>query len=170
MAVVPVTGWVSCVDGVGLGAVLGNVRAGHEVVTDGAQAGRADQTHALRVRREANGDLRGNASINIRGSDEVFGKPRSRWPKRPSAVELSTLVYHSAHSNSNTPPDIRRVFPADRLPHGWPTVDSGAWSLASSASWSSSSEYNTNTTLRGVDEGGSGLTNEPEVEGGQAGK
>eukprot|EP00959_Pyramimonas_sp_CCMP1952_P135465 2834290-Pyramimonas_sp.AAC.3 len=35
---------------------------------------------------------------------------------------LSTLVYHSAHSISN----IRRIFPVDRLPHGWPPVDSGA--------------------------------------------
>eukprot|EP00976_Prorocentrum_cordatum_P106842 1194531-Prorocentrum_minimum.AAC.8 len=40
---------------------------------------------------------------------------------------LSTLVYHSAHSISNIPPNIRRIFPADRLPHAWPTVDSGAW-------------------------------------------
>ena len=39
---------------------------------------------------------------------------------------LSTLVYHSAHGISNILPNIRRVFPADRLPHGWPTVDSGA--------------------------------------------
>eukprot|EP00959_Pyramimonas_sp_CCMP1952_P342731 7180055-Pyramimonas_sp.AAC.1 len=24
------------------------------------------------------------------------------------------------------PSNIRRIFPVDRLPHGWPTVDSGA--------------------------------------------
>ena len=29
---------------------------------------------------------------------------------------LSTLVYHSAHGISNIPPNIRRIFPADRLP------------------------------------------------------
>eukprot|EP00976_Prorocentrum_cordatum_P099722 1191944-Prorocentrum_minimum.AAC.1 len=40
---------------------------------------------------------------------------------------LLTLVYHSAHSISNTPPNVRRVFPADRPPHGLPAVDSGAW-------------------------------------------
>ena len=37
---------------------------------------------------------------------------------------LSTLVYHSAHGVSNIRPNIRRIFPVDRLPHGWPTVDS----------------------------------------------
>eukprot|EP00959_Pyramimonas_sp_CCMP1952_P006683 139563-Pyramimonas_sp.AAC.1 len=35
-------------------------------------------------------------------------KPRSRRPKRPStSIRLSTLVYHSAHSISNIPPNIR---------------------------------------------------------------
>eukprot|EP00959_Pyramimonas_sp_CCMP1952_P147826 3093807-Pyramimonas_sp.AAC.1 len=29
---------------------------------------------------------------------------------------LSTLVYHSAHVISNIPSNIRRIFPADRLP------------------------------------------------------
>eukprot|EP00976_Prorocentrum_cordatum_P083351 1185202-Prorocentrum_minimum.AAC.1 len=29
---------------------------------------------------------------------------------------LSTLVYHSAHGISNIPSNIRRIFPADRLP------------------------------------------------------
>eukprot|EP00976_Prorocentrum_cordatum_P111726 1195414-Prorocentrum_minimum.AAC.4 len=28
----------------------------------------------------------------------------------------STLVYHSAHGISNIPPNIRHIFPADRLP------------------------------------------------------
>eukprot|EP00959_Pyramimonas_sp_CCMP1952_P125214 2617969-Pyramimonas_sp.AAC.2 len=37
-----------------------------------------------------------------------------------------SVVYHSAHGISNIPPNIRRTFPANRLPHGWPTVDSGA--------------------------------------------
>eukprot|EP00976_Prorocentrum_cordatum_P029533 601175-Prorocentrum_minimum.AAC.1 len=37
---------------------------------------------------------------------------------------LSTLVYHSTHGVSNIRPNIRRIFPVDRLPHGWPTVDS----------------------------------------------
>eukprot|EP00959_Pyramimonas_sp_CCMP1952_P447342 9366536-Pyramimonas_sp.AAC.1 len=40
---------------------------------------------------------------------------------------LSKLViYHSAHGVSNILPNIRRIFPVDRLPHGWPTVDSEA--------------------------------------------
>eukprot|EP00976_Prorocentrum_cordatum_P114581 1195869-Prorocentrum_minimum.AAC.2 len=39
---------------------------------------------------------------------------------------LSTLVYHSARSISNIPPNSRHIFPADGPPHGWPTVDSGA--------------------------------------------
>eukprot|EP00976_Prorocentrum_cordatum_P087130 1186778-Prorocentrum_minimum.AAC.1 len=44
-----------------------------------------------------------------------------------SRRQASTLVDHSAHGISNIPPNIRRTFPADRhrLPHGWPTVDSG---------------------------------------------
>eukprot|EP00959_Pyramimonas_sp_CCMP1952_P451824 9459789-Pyramimonas_sp.AAC.6 len=39
---------------------------------------------------------------------------------------LSTLINHSAHDIPNILPNIRRIFPADRLPHGCPTVDSGA--------------------------------------------
>eukprot|EP00976_Prorocentrum_cordatum_P082339 1184772-Prorocentrum_minimum.AAC.5 len=31
---------------------------------------------------------------------------------------LLTLVYHSAHDVSNIPPNIRRIFPTDRLAHG----------------------------------------------------
>eukprot|EP00976_Prorocentrum_cordatum_P062704 1176818-Prorocentrum_minimum.AAC.3 len=45
---------------------------------------------------------------------------------------LSTLVYHSAHGISNILPNIRRIFPTDRLPIGWPTVDSGACCLVRS--------------------------------------
>eukprot|EP00976_Prorocentrum_cordatum_P112717 1195579-Prorocentrum_minimum.AAC.4 len=43
---------------------------------------------------------------------------------------LSTLVHHSAHDISNILPNIRGIFPADRLHIGWPTVDSGAWRRA----------------------------------------
>eukprot|EP00976_Prorocentrum_cordatum_P048156 972349-Prorocentrum_minimum.AAC.1 len=43
-------------------------------------------------------------------------KPRSRRPKRPSTSKLSTLVNHSAHGISNIPSNIRRIFPAERLP------------------------------------------------------
>eukprot|EP00959_Pyramimonas_sp_CCMP1952_P151442 3168950-Pyramimonas_sp.AAC.1 len=45
----------------------------------------------------------------------------------------STLVYHSAHGISNIPPNIRRIFPATRLPHALPTVDSGAWCAGASS-------------------------------------
>ena len=45
----------------------------------------------------------------------------------PQQAPESTLVYHSAHGILNIPPNIRRILPADRLPHGLPTVDSGAY-------------------------------------------
>eukprot|EP00976_Prorocentrum_cordatum_P018254 369506-Prorocentrum_minimum.AAC.1 len=41
------------------------------------------------------------------------------------ALESAKRVDETITGLSNIPPNIRHIFPADRLPHGWPTFDSG---------------------------------------------
>eukprot|EP00959_Pyramimonas_sp_CCMP1952_P378187 7922182-Pyramimonas_sp.AAC.2 len=65
-------------------------------------------------------------SVASPGADSQKGLRLQFSSPQSSTVQLSTLVFHSAHGISNIIRNIRRIFPADKLPHGRPTVDSGA--------------------------------------------
>ena len=83
----------------------------HRAVLDVFRIGMQTHTHPVLRRHHVCPEL-----LQAKESTAKKAFATSIQQSTVDSCRLSTLVYHSAHSVSNIPPDIRHIFPADRLP------------------------------------------------------